>query len=60
MNYSNPKLREALYKKILNSNTMGTKKGQWSARKAQLLAKEYKRLGGLYIGPSNKNQRKFN
>jgi hypothetical protein len=57
MNYTDPKLRNALYIKILNSNTMGTKKGQWSARKAQLLAKEYKSLGGGYKGPSNKSQR---
>ena len=46
-NYTKPKLRERLFKKIL-AGTRGGKKGQWSARKAQLLASEYKKAGGGY------------
>ena len=33
---------------IKAANTHGTKAGKWSARKAQLLAKKYKALGGGY------------
>jgi hypothetical protein len=40
-------LRERLFKKI-KAGTRGGKAGQWSARKAQLLAKEYKAAGGGY------------
>jgi hypothetical protein len=47
-NYTKPKLRENLFEKIKGSNTMGTPAGKWSARKAQLLAKEYKAAGGGY------------
>ena len=46
-NYTKPKLRERLFKKIL-AGDKGGKKGQWSARKAQLLALEYKKAGGGY------------
>jgi hypothetical protein len=37
-----------LFEQIKASNTQGTAAGQWSARKAQLLAKEYKAKGGGY------------
>lgn len=47
-NYTNPELRERLYRQILNSNVMGTAAGKWSARKAALLAKQYKAKGGGY------------
>ncbi len=47
-NYTKPELRKRLFNKIKGSATMGTKAGQWSARKAQLLAKEYKKAGGGY------------
>jgi len=40
-------MRERLFKKI-KAGTRGGKAGQWSARKAQLLAKEYKAAGGGY------------
>ena len=46
--YTKPILRKKLFQKIKAANTHGTKAGQWSARKAQLLAKKYKALGGGY------------
>ena len=47
-NYTKPSLRKRLFDKIKSSEVMGTKAGQWSARKAQLLAKKYKEAGGGY------------
>ena len=47
-NYTKPSKREALFKSIKASATHGTAAGQWSARKAQLLAKRYKAAGGSY------------
>ena len=47
-NYTKPTMREKLFKQIKSSATHGTKAGQWSARKAQLLAKKYKEKGGGY------------
>ena len=47
-NYTKPGLRESLFKSIKARETHGTKAGQWSARKAQLLAKQYKAKGGSY------------
>ena len=47
MAYTNPAKREALKKKIMASSK-GGKPGQWSARKAQMLAKQYKAAGGGY------------
>ena len=47
-NYTKPNLRKKLFIEIKASKTHGTKAGQWSARKAQLLAKKYKSLGGRY------------
>jgi hypothetical protein len=41
-------MRKALFNKIKASATQGTGAGQWSARKAQLLAKQYKARGGGY------------
>ena len=46
-NYTKPGLRKRLFKKILAGNK-GGKPGQWSARKAQMLAKQYKAAGGGY------------
>ena len=46
-NYTKPAMRERLFKKI-KAGTKGGKAGQWSARKAQLLASEYKKAGGGY------------
>jgi hypothetical protein len=47
-NYTKPAMRERLFKKI-KAGTKGGKAGQWSARKSQLLAKEYKANGGGYL-----------
>lgn len=47
-NYTKPGLRKRLFGQIKGQATHGTKAGQWSARKAQLLAKKYKEAGGGY------------
>ena len=47
-NYTKPALRKRLFNSIKARKTMGTAAGQWSARKAQLLAKTYKAKGGGY------------
>ena len=47
-NYTKPSLRKKLFEEIKAAKTHGTKAGHWSARKAQLLAKKYKVLGGGY------------
>jgi hypothetical protein len=47
-NYTKPEMRKSLYQQIKASATQGTKAGQWSARKSQLLAKKYKEKGGSY------------
>jgi len=46
-NYTKPTMRKRLFNKIL-AGDKGGKKGQWSARKAQMLAKQYKAAGGGY------------
>lgn len=46
-NYTKPALRKRLFEKI-KAGTKGGKAGQWSARKAQMLAREYKAAGGGY------------
>tara|TARA_B100002019_G_scaffold289403_1_gene304929 strand:+ start:2240 stop:2419 length:180 start_codon:yes stop_codon:yes gene_type:complete len=46
-NYTKPTMRKRLFKQIL-AGTKGGKAGQWSARKAQLLAMMYKKRGGGY------------
>jgi hypothetical protein len=47
-NYTKPSLRKRLFQSIKSSAVQGTAAGQWSARKAQLLAKRYKAAGGGY------------
>ncbi len=47
-NYTKPEMRKSLYQQIKAQATQGTKAGQWSARKSQLLAKKYKERGGGY------------
>jgi hypothetical protein len=49
-NYTKPGMRKKLFSSIKGSATQGTAAGQWSARKAQLLAKRYKEKGGGYSG----------
>ena len=46
-NYTKPTMRKRLFEKI-KAGSKGGKAGQWSARKAQMLAKEYKEAGGGY------------
>tara|TARA_R110000744_G_scaffold95919_2_gene185272 strand:- start:8318 stop:8503 length:186 start_codon:yes stop_codon:yes gene_type:complete len=46
-NYTKPEMRKKLFNRI-KAGTRGGKAGQWSARKAQLLAKEYKAKKGGY------------
>ena len=46
-NYTKPTMRKNLFNKI-KAGSKGGKAGQWSARKAQMLAKEYKAKGGGY------------
>ena len=47
-NYTKPGMRKTLFEKIKAAPVQGTKAGGWSARKAQLLAKQYKSKGGGY------------
>lgn len=49
-NYTKPSMRKRLFESIKAQEVQGTKAGQWSARKAQLLAKKYKEKGGGYRG----------
>jgi hypothetical protein len=49
-NYTKPGMRKSLFESIKGRAVQGTKAGQWSARKAQLLAKQYKAKGGGYRG----------
>ena len=46
-NYTKPTLRKRLFNQI-KAGGNGGKPGQWSARKAQMLAKKYKASGGGY------------
>lgn len=46
-NYTKPTMRKTLFNRI-KAGTKGGKAGQWSARKAQLLARSYKSKGGGY------------
>jgi hypothetical protein len=46
-NYTKPTMRKALFEKI-KAGTKGGDPGEWSARKAQMLAREYKAAGGGY------------
>ena len=56
MAYTKPGLRERLKNKVMASSK-GGKPGQWSARKAQMLAQEYKSAGGGYSGSKSKPQK---
>ena len=46
-NYTKPSMRKRLFNKI-KAGSKGGRPGQWSARKAQMLAKAYKAAGGGY------------
>jgi hypothetical protein len=47
-NYTKPELRKRIVSQVKAAATHGTGAGQWSARKAQLVAKRYKAAGGSY------------
>jgi len=47
-NYTKPSLRKKIVAQVKAADTHGTGAGQWSARKAQLVAKKYKEAGGGY------------
>jgi len=47
-NYTKPSLRKRILSQVKAAATHGTGAGQWSARKAQLVAKKYKAAGGGY------------
>ena len=47
-NYTKPSLRKRIVSQVKSAATHGTGAGQWSARKAQLVAKKYKAAGGGY------------
>ena len=46
-NYTKPGMRKSLFEKI-KAGGKGGNPGQWSARKAQMLAQQYKKAGGGY------------
>ena len=54
--YTKPGLRESIKKRVM-AGSKGGKRGQWSARKAQLTASEYKKAGGGYKGGEGKSQK---
>jgi hypothetical protein len=47
-NYTKPDLRKRIFNSVKAAAVQGTGAGQWSARKAQLMAKRYKAAGGGY------------
>ena len=47
-NYTKPELRKRIFNSVKAAAVQGTGAGEWSARKAQLMAKRYKDAGGGY------------
>jgi len=56
MSYTKPGLRESIKNRVL-AGSKGGRPGQWSARKAQLVAQQYKKAGGGYTGSKSKKQK---
>ena len=56
MAYTKPELRERIKDRVTASDK-GGKPGQWSARKAQLVAQEYEKAGGGYSGKKTEGQK---
>lgn len=56
MAYTKPELRERLKARI-KAGSKGGKPGEWSARKAQMLARAYKERGGGYKGERTEGQK---
>ena len=46
-NYTKPTMRKNIFNRI-KASSKGGNAGQWSARKAQMVAKAYKKAGGGY------------
>ena len=55
MTYTNPSLRNKIKNRVM-AGTQGGNAGQWSARKAQLVAQKYKAAGGGYSGAKTNKQ----
>lgn len=55
MAYTNPSLRNRIKNQVM-AGSQGGKPGQWSARKAQIVAQRYEKAGGGYSGPKTKAQ----
>ena len=47
-NYTKPELRKRIFNAVKAEATAGTGAGQWSGRKAQMVAQRYKKAGGSY------------
>ena len=47
-NYTKPELRKRIYSQVKAAAVQGTGAGEWSARKAQMVAQRYKKAGGGY------------
>lgn len=47
-NYTKPEMRKRIVSQVKSAAVQGTGAGQWSGRKAQLVAKKYKAAGGGY------------
>jgi hypothetical protein len=47
-NYTKPELRKRIFNSVKSAAIVGTGAGEWSARKAQVMAKRYKAAGGGY------------
>jgi hypothetical protein len=54
--YTDPELRERI-KEEIKASDKGGEKGQWSARKSQLLTREYEKQGGGYKGQKGRSQK---
>lgn len=54
--YTKPELRESIKDRVM-AGSSGGKPGQWSARKAQLVAQKYEKAGGGYTGGKGKPQK---
>ena len=54
--YSKPELREGIKDRVM-AGSKGGKPGQWSARKAQLVAQQYEKAGGGYKGGQSEEQK---
>jgi len=57
-NYTKPALRERIKREVM-AGSKGGRAGQWSARKAQLVAQRYEKAGGGYSGSKSASQKKL-